>query len=180
MIGMRQNRKRMELMLMVFIGLAWGILLSELVRRTRWHGTSRNDQVSDGSASRLFPSSRRSSPCPTAPSASPSPTITPIATTEDSEALASRLFNETRVLCMVLTSPKTHHSRAVHIQRTWGTRCHKLLFMSSKADKELGAVALNVREGNSNLWGKTRASLQYVYMHHFRNYDWFLKADDDT
>ncbi|XP_043063873.1 uncharacterized protein LOC108092294 [Drosophila ficusphila] len=52
--------------------------------------------------------------------------------------------------------------------------------MSTKADKQLGAVALKVREGYSNLWPKIRASLQYVYKHHFQNYDWFLKADDDT
>ncbi|KAH8279737.1 hypothetical protein KR054_003730 [Drosophila jambulina] len=171
MLGMRQYRKRVELILMVFIGLAWGILLSELMPRTRWHRALRNNQGIDGSATSLiFPSSGRSSLYSSSPPSS-LPTATPIITTDASA---------TRVLCLVLTSPKTHQSRAVHIQRTWGTRCHKLIFMSTKEDKELGAVALNVREGYSNLWGKTRASLQYVYQHHFRNYDWFLKADDDT
>uniref|UniRef100_A0A6P4FL10 Glycoprotein-N-acetylgalactosamine 3-beta-galactosyltransferase 1 n=1 Tax=Drosophila rhopaloa TaxID=1041015 RepID=A0A6P4FL10_DRORH len=172
MIGLRPHRKRLELVLMVLIGVAWGILLSELMRR-------QNQEAQVKEKSSPFPTSRRISPCPTAPSTtSTSPYIT--TTPPSPHELASHLFNKTRVLCMVLTSPKNHQSRAIHLQRTWGTRCNKLIFMSTKADKELGAVALKVREGYSNLWPKTRASLQYVYKHHFRNYDWFLKADDDT
>jgi len=170
MMGVRPNRKRLELMLMLLIGLAWGILLSELMKRTRWQNHA--DRLKEESSP--FPSSQRSRNLRTPP------TIAPSTTNPPPDILAARLFNETRVLCMVLTSPKTHHTRAIHIKRTWGRRCNKLIFMSTKADKELGSVALNVREGYSNLWPKTRAALQHVYKHHFQKYDWFLKADDDT
>nr|XP_044251053.1 glycoprotein-N-acetylgalactosamine 3-beta-galactosyltransferase 1 [Drosophila takahashii] len=161
----RPHRKRLELILMVLIGMAWGILLSALTKRDRWqyHGNQLKEESSP------FPSSHRNTPSPTSTTTHPPPDI-----------LASRLFNETRVLCMVITSPKNHQSRAIHIQRTWGKRCNKVIFMSSKADKELGSVVLNVREGYSNSWPKTRASLEYVYKHYFEKYDWFLKADDDT
>ena len=68
----------------------------------------------------------------------------------------------------------------MHIKNTWGSHCDKLIFMSSQEDQDLGAVALNISEGRQNLWGKTRRGFDYCYQHHREEYDWFLKADDDT
>ncbi|XP_047476333.1 glycoprotein-N-acetylgalactosamine 3-beta-galactosyltransferase 1-like isoform X2 [Penaeus chinensis] len=93
---------------------------------------------------------------------------------------ADRLAKETRILCWILTQPKAHYTKAVHVKNTWGKRCDKLIFMSTKKDEKLGAVALNTSEGYYNLWGKTKAAFRYVYEHHLDEYDWFLKADDDT
>ena len=52
--------------------------------------------------------------------------------------------------------------------------------MSSEADDDLPSVKLNVGEGRDNLWGKTKLAFRHVYQHHFEEYDWFVKADDDT
>nr|XP_027235577.1 glycoprotein-N-acetylgalactosamine 3-beta-galactosyltransferase 1-like [Penaeus vannamei] len=76
--------------------------------------------------------------------------------------------------------PSKHNETAVHVKATWGKRCDKLIFMSTKDDPELGAVNLHVPEGFYKLWLKTRAALKYVYAHHLQEYDWFLKGDDDT
>lgn len=44
----------------------------------------------------------------------------------------------------------------------------------------LDIVALNGTDDKDHLWGKTRLSFEYIYKHHLNEYDWFLKADDDT
>lgn len=95
--------------------------------------------------------------------------------------LATKLFKEVRILCFILTTPKNHRTRAIHIKRTWGKRCNKLLFMSSRQDKSLDAIPLNVSADNPAMtWGKTKAAFQYIYKHHRDDADWFLKTDDDT
>jgi len=52
--------------------------------------------------------------------------------------------------------------------------------MSSIEDKELGAVALPVKEGFKYLWSKSKESLKYLYKNHQFDGDWFYKADVDT
>ncbi|XP_030377745.1 glycoprotein-N-acetylgalactosamine 3-beta-galactosyltransferase 1-like [Scaptodrosophila lebanonensis] len=85
---------------------------------------------------------------------------------------------EVRILCFVLASPDDN--KAIHVKRTWGKRCNILLFMSSVSDKELPTVKLPVDEGRHNLFKKVKESFKYVYEHHIKDADWFVKADDDT
>ncbi|XP_035703860.1 glycoprotein-N-acetylgalactosamine 3-beta-galactosyltransferase 1 isoform X3 [Folsomia candida] len=85
-----------------------------------------------------------------------------------------------RLLCWVLTSPRTHERRAKYVKQTWGKRCHILIFISTKYDPTLPTVPLNMTEGRINLWGKTRDAFTHVYNHYLESADFFLKADDDT
>ena len=85
---------------------------------------------------------------------------------------SSRNISEVRILCWVMTGPQNHYTKvrykhfwmmtsniivqAIHVKNTWGSHCDKLLFMSSQADQDLGAVALDIKEGRQQLWGKTK------------------------
>ncbi|XP_064538446.1 glycoprotein-N-acetylgalactosamine 3-beta-galactosyltransferase 1 [Drosophila montana] len=96
------------------------------------------------------------------------------------EPLALKLEKEVRVLCWVLTTPKYHKSRAVHIQRTWGKRCNKIYFMTSEPDDELETIVLTKPDKYEVLWGKTKEAFTYIYENKLDEADWFMKADDDT
>jgi glycoprotein-N-acetylgalactosamine 3-beta-galactosyltransferase len=98
----------------------------------------------------------------------------------ENTSIAQQLFKEVRVLCWVMTNPKNHRKKAIHVMKTWGKRCNQLIFMSSINDPEIKSVPLPVKEGRNNLWAKTKEAFKYIYKHHLDDADWFLKADDDT
>jgi len=91
------------------------------------------------------------------------------------------LTEEVRVLCWVLTHPFNHLTKAKAVKATWGRRCNKLVFISTQSEDFLGDMLLvNVTEERRYLWGKTKQGLKQVYQNYGNDYDWFLKADDDT
>ena len=60
-------------------------------------------------------------------------------------SLATNLTKEVRVLCWIMTNPKNHKSKAIHVKETWGRRCNILLFMSSESGKTI-EISLNMHE----------------------------------
>ena len=95
--------------------------------------------------------------------------------------LSDELFHKVKILCWIMISPEFHQTRGVHIKNTWGKKCNKLLFMSSEYDADLGTIVLpETHEKKNHLWSKTKKSFQFIHDHHLNDYDWFMKADDDT
>lgn len=98
----------------------------------------------------------------------------------ENHSLALQLQHEIRILCMILTRPSTHRSKAIHVMKTWGKRCNKLIFISTGNDDELKPIIMNVSDNKNAIWAKTRDAFKYIYQNHLNDADWFLKAEDDT
>ncbi|CAF1285827.1 unnamed protein product [Adineta steineri] len=90
---------------------------------------------------------------------------------------------QVRVLCLVLTAPKYFDTRTRAVLSTWGRRCNGLFFITESSNDTQGlpiAPIANITPGYEHLTQKTVLALQYAYEYHFNNFDWFVKADDDT
>lgn len=94
--------------------------------------------------------------------------------------LADELYNDIKIVCLVLTQPKNHKTKALHVKNTWGSNCNELIFISSENDTDLRVLIFPHTESRKILWGKVKAGFEYAYNHHFNDADWFLKADDDS
>jgi hypothetical protein len=90
------------------------------------------------------------------------------------------LYNDIRILCFILTHPTNHLTKAQAVANTWGKRCNKLVFISSASDESLDVITVNITEEHKYLWGKTKQGLQQIYELYGNDFDWYLKADDDT
>ena len=105
----------------------------------------------------------------------------------DDNRTAQQLYNRVRILCYVPVADSGLRDKALHVYRTWGRHCNKLVFFAehepSGENAELGlpVVGLGIPDtGNYDLTNKMFASMQYLYEHHLNDYDWFMKADTDT
>ena len=87
---------------------------------------------------------------------------------------------EDRVLIWVMTQPKNLQGPAQGVKDTWGGRADKVLYMSSEQNDTFPTIKLDVQEGRDHLTAKTMQAFRYCYEHYFDDYDWFMKADDDT
>ncbi|XP_043273847.1 glycoprotein-N-acetylgalactosamine 3-beta-galactosyltransferase 1-like [Venturia canescens] len=96
------------------------------------------------------------------------------------DEIAQGLTKTVRVLCWIMTGPKTYETKARHVKATWGKRCNIILFMSSANDSSLPTVVLSMKEGRDNLWAKTKEAFKFVYEKYKNEAEWFMKADDDT
>ncbi|XP_050394357.1 glycoprotein-N-acetylgalactosamine 3-beta-galactosyltransferase 1 [Patella vulgata] len=84
-----------------------------------------------------------------------------------------------RIFCIIFTIPK-NIMKALAVKNTWAKRCDKYLFFSNTTNASLPMAALNMTEGREFLPRKSRLAFEYAYEHYGSDFDWFLKADDDT
>jgi glycoprotein-N-acetylgalactosamine 3-beta-galactosyltransferase len=97
-----------------------------------------------------------------------------------------------RILCLILTSPKNFLSRTRAINETWAPRCDRYFFITEHDRKTLKREQIkfikqvpiarikNITAGYDHLTQKSTLAFLFAYEYHLNDFEWFVKADDDT
>ncbi|PIO76376.1 hypothetical protein TELCIR_01554 [Teladorsagia circumcincta] len=97
---------------------------------------------------------------------------------------ARRLPRSGQLFCWVQTAKIYHDTRALAINETWLSRCdHGQLFTGdffSSNDIPYSTVFAGIPDSYYNLFFKSRYAFYYIYHYISKDFDWYMKADDDT
>ena len=97
-----------------------------------------------------------------------------------------------RVLCLILTSPNNLLKRAKAVNDTWAPRCDRYFFVTEynrqtmtseqvKVAEQLPIAPIkNITSGYEHLTQKSTLAFLFAYEHYLNDFDWLIKADDDT
>ncbi|XP_045135578.1 glycoprotein-N-acetylgalactosamine 3-beta-galactosyltransferase 1-like, partial [Portunus trituberculatus] len=121
--------------------------------------------------------------------------------------VAEKLMRDVKILCLVVTFPAHHVTHALPVHRTWGKRCTQTIFITNtdterqgkgekgkkRVDIDKGVVLQpedvselffmrvpDTSQGRDGLWNKTKFAFTYAHEFYINDFDWFVKADDDT
>ncbi|ESO83390.1 hypothetical protein LOTGIDRAFT_96000, partial [Lottia gigantea] len=84
-----------------------------------------------------------------------------------------------RVACFVLATPNAKAKMAA-VNETWLQRCDTYFFLVTATHGQHDVVNVTIPEGRSYLTDKTVYGFKYMYDYLLNDFDWFVKADDDT
>jgi len=100
---------------------------------------------------------------------------------DSNHSVASIVARSMRIFCLIMTGAHNHQTRCQAVKETWGKRCDKYIFISDAEDLNLPAIRPEgVKTGHEMLWGKLKGGLKYVYEKYGKEYDWFIRNDDDA
>ena len=97
-----------------------------------------------------------------------------------------------RILCLILTSPKYFLTRTKAVNETWAPRCNRYFFVTEYPPNNISSQEFNftnhipilplknLTTGYDHLTQKVTLAFLYAYENYFNDFDWFVKADDDT
>ncbi|CEF69661.1 Glycoprotein-N-acetylgalactosamine 3-beta-galactosyltransferase 1 [Strongyloides ratti] len=96
------------------------------------------------------------------------------------ENLSNELMKSIKIFCIILTTPKNKNSKCLHQKNTWLKKCNNYIFASSIEDKTLPSIKSYPKDEYKYSYGKIKNTLKWVWTNYKDEYDYILKADDDT
>ncbi|CAF4441327.1 unnamed protein product, partial [Rotaria sp. Silwood2] len=97
-----------------------------------------------------------------------------------------------RVCCLILTAPKYFLTRVKAVNETWASRCDRYFFITEYAREAMTpeqikfakqipiAPIKNITGGYDHLTQKSNLAFLFAYENYLNDFEWFIKADDDT
>ena len=101
-------------------------------------------------------------------------------------------LSSVRICCLILTTPKNFLDRAKAVNETWGPRCDRYFFVTELGEKNLTRAQKEIAQrlpiapighivsGYEHLTQKMTSAFLFAHEKYINDFDWFVKADDDT
>ena len=95
---------------------------------------------------------------------------------------AEELYQKIRILCIIPTIQANVDAGIVHVVNvTWARKCTKVMYVLCPREKHPDFIDYcTFAESKAYLLNKMTFALIYAYRHYKDEFDWILKADDDT
>ncbi|KAK6185047.1 hypothetical protein SNE40_007369 [Patella caerulea] len=99
-------------------------------------------------------------------------------------AKAKRVLKQVKVACFITTQPSMIRSKLAAVSNTWAPRIDKIFYLMTD-NKTMNIsfpnlLLVNITNDRQHLTEKTVFAFKYLYKHHLNEFEWFLKADDDS
>lgn len=85
-----------------------------------------------------------------------------------------------RLLCLILTMEKDIHTKVAAVNKTWASRCDKHFYIICSKQQKHDFLNIDVPDDRNHLIHKIQKTYRIIYEKYIDDFDFMLKADDDT
>lgn len=98
----------------------------------------------------------------------------------DDTSIADRLYQDVRVACLVFTAWNNTRESAIPVNSTWGRRCNKLFFVSTKTEEDTPTTAAANNQNIERHGTRIGETLDKIFTVYLDDYAWFVTAGVNT